>query len=73
MASLKVEEVSNYYIIYQEINGRYLYFFNRKEYVPMEELITYSPDKAETILKNVGDLYKPILREKRLSKILGSK
>ena len=45
-------------------------FFTERKFIPMTELITYSSDKAQIILELVEDLYKPIKRDKLLSKVL---
>lgn len=66
----KIVETSNYHVIYQEVEKKRLIFFKKREYIPMHDLITYSYDKAEEILKNVEKVYKPILREKRLDNLL---
>jgi len=66
----KVKELSGYFLIYQEVERKEWIFFTSKKYIPMTELITYSSDKAQIILELVEELYKPIKRDKLLSKVL---
>ena len=59
-----------YHIIHQEVKRKKYIFFSETLYVPMTDLITYSSDKAQTILEDVEKLYKPIHRAKVLAQVL---
>jgi len=59
-----------YFLIFQEVERKKWIFFTERKFIPMTELITYSSDKAQIILELVEDLYKPIKRDKLLSKVL---
>ena len=58
------------FVIYQEVKRKKYIFFSETLYVPMTELITYSSDKAQTILEDVEKLYIPINRAKILAQVL---
>ena len=58
------------FVIYQEVKRKKYIFFSETLYVPMTDLITYSSDKAQTILEDVKKLYKPIHRAKVLAQVL---
>lgn len=60
----------DYHIIHQEVKRKKYIFFSETLYVPMTDLITYSSDKAQTILGDVKKLYKPIHRAKVLAQVL---
>jgi len=68
--NFKYEELSGYFLIYQEVTRKKYWFFSETKYVPMTELITYSSNKAQTVLGLVEELYKPIKRDKLLSQVL---
>ena len=65
-----IKELSGCFLIFQEVERKKWIFFKKKEFIPITELITYSSDKANIILELVEELYKPIKRDKLLSKVL---
>jgi hypothetical protein len=73
--NFKVVDIQDYHIIHQEVKRKKYIFFSETLYVPMtgrlrKYLITYSSDKAQTILGDVKKLYKPIHRAKVLAQVL---
>jgi hypothetical protein len=44
------KDCTDYHIIHQEVKRKKYIFFSETLYVPMTDLITYSSDKAKTIL-----------------------
>ena len=58
------------FVIYQEVKRKKYIFFSETLYVPMKDLITYSSDKAQTMLEDVKKFYKPIHRAKVLAQVL---
>ena len=68
--NFKVVDIQDYHIIHQEVKRKKYIFFSETLYVPMTDLITYSSDKAQTILEDVEKLYKPIHRAKVLAQVL---
>jgi len=66
------------FVIYQEVKRKKYIFFSETLYVPMKGLytlgkntiITYSSDKAQTMLEDVKKFYKPIHRAKVLAQVL---
>jgi hypothetical protein len=68
--NFKVVDIQDYHIIHQEVKRKKYIFFSETLYVPMTDLITYSSDKAQTILGDVKKLYKPIHRAKVLAQVL---
>jgi|APSaa5957512535_1039671.scaffolds.fasta_scaffold05158_10 hypothetical protein len=59
-----------HFIIHQEVKRKKYIFFSETLYVPMKDLITYSSDKAQTMLEDVKKFYKPIHRAKVLAQVL---
>ena len=68
--NFKEVDIQDYHIIHQEVKRKKYIFFSETLYVPMTDLITYSSDKAQTILEDVEKLYKPIHRAKVLAQVL---
>ena len=74
----KVVDIQDYHIIHQEVKRKKYIFFSETLYVPMKGLytlgkntiITYSSDKAQTMLEDVKKFYKPIHRAKVLAQVL---